>query len=274
MRHDPDTGIETIRAHFKGHAYDLHDHDDALVGVTEQGVQEFRCRRRLNTSTPGRAILIEPGELHDGNSPREEGFTYAMLYLPQRWLAERFDELRAGTGAAAPPGFRSTLLSDPALTSAIMAGFHALHGREGRLARDGTMDRLVARLANHAGSGHIDPGTARAGGRPEPAALRARDALHAAFAEDIGLAELAAAAGTDRFRLNRLFRRGFGLSPHAYLVQLRLKEARRRLAAGEAPAAVAAEVGFADQSHMGRWFRRAYRMTPADYRRLCTNVPD
>ena len=279
MRHDRDTGIETIRAHFKGHAYDLHDHDDALVGVTEQGVQEFRCRRRLNTSTAGRAILIEPGELHDGHSPREEGFTYAMLYLPQGWLAERFEELRAGAGIIAPPGFRSTLLSDPALASAILAAFHALHGREGRLARDGALDRLLARLAGHvafhpADPDHADPGAARAGGHPDPAALRARDALHAAFAEDIGLAELAAAAGTDRFRLNRLFRQGFGLPPHAYLVQLRLKEARRRLAAGETPAAVAAEVGFADQSHMGRWFRRAYRMTPADYRRLCTNVPD
>jgi len=33
-------------------------------------------------------------------------------------------------------------------------------------------------------------------------------------------------------------------------------------------------VGFADQSHLGRWFRRAYGLTPAAYRDLCTNVPD
>ncbi|MFP3608152.1 AraC family transcriptional regulator, partial [Paraburkholderia sp. SIMBA_053] len=32
--------------------------------------------------------------------------------------------------------------------------------------------------------------------------------------------------------------------------------------------------GFSDQSHLGRWFHRAYRMTPAAYRRMCTNVPD
>ncbi|MEK6291998.1 MAG: helix-turn-helix domain-containing protein, partial [Paraburkholderia tropica] len=54
----------------------------------------------------------------------------------------------------------------------------------------------------------------------------------------------------------------------------RLRAARRLLAAGRTPAQVAAEVGFADQSHLGRWFRRAYRMTPAAYRRMCTNVPD
>jgi AraC-like DNA-binding protein len=46
------------------------------------------------------------------------------------------------------------------------------------------------------------------------------------------------------------------------------------LATGLAPAPTAAAVGFADQSHLGRWFRRAYGMTPAAYRRICTNVPD
>ncbi|MFS2116612.1 helix-turn-helix domain-containing protein, partial [Herbaspirillum frisingense] len=44
------------------------------------------------------------------------------------------------------------------------------------------------------------------------------------------------------------------------------------LAAGHDPAQVAADAGFADQSHLGRWFRRAYRITPAAYRRVCTNV--
>ncbi|WP_204353006.1 helix-turn-helix domain-containing protein [Salinicola peritrichatus] len=41
------------------------------------------------------------------------------------------------------------------------------------------------------------------------------------------------------------------------------------LAAGETPVDVAGQFGFADQSHLGRWFRRAYGMTPADYRRQC-----
>jgi transcriptional regulator GlxA family with amidase domain len=37
---------------------------------------------------------------------------------------------------------------------------------------------------------------------------------------------------------------------------------------------VAATCGFADQSHLGRWFRRAYGLTPAAYRTCCTGVPD
>jgi AraC-like DNA-binding protein len=55
--------------------------------------------------------------------------------------------------------------------------------------------------------------------------------------------------------------------PSAYLRQLGLREARRRLAAGEAIAAVAPATGFADQSHLTRWFRRTYGITPGAYQR-------
>jgi AraC-like DNA-binding protein len=91
---------------------------------------------------------------------------------------------------------------------------------------------------------------------------------------DIGLDELAGRSGIDRFRLARQFKQAFGLSPHAYLVRLRLRAARALLARGREPAQVAIEVGFADQSHLGRWFRRTYRLTPAAYQRQCTNVLD
>lgn len=268
VRRDADTGIETIRAHFTGHAYDLHDHDEWLIGVTERGVQQFQCRRQTNISVPGRAILIEPGEVHDGHSPAEGGFTYAMLYLPPHMLAERAEGVRE-TGATAPLRFQATLSDDPGLAAAIRAAFSSLHDGEGRLARDLGLDHLVRRLTSH-----VAPAAALRRTRPAPAAARARDALHARMVEDVGLDALAMMAGVDRFRLNRLFREAFGQSPHAYLVRLRLKAARRLLATGLAPALTAAAVGFADQSHLGRWFRRAYGMTPAAYRRICTNVPD
>ena len=91
---------------------------------------------------------------------------------------------------------------------------------------------------------------------------------------DVGMDALALACGVDRFRLTRAFRNAFGLPPHAYLVQLRLARARHLLAKGEQPADVAITLGFADQSHLGRWFVRAYGLTPAAYRKRCSNLPD
>ena len=41
FRRDVETGIESINAHFRGHAYDSHDHEELLLGVTLQGAQRF-----------------------------------------------------------------------------------------------------------------------------------------------------------------------------------------------------------------------------------------
>jgi AraC-like DNA-binding protein len=268
-RRDPETGIESLRAHFTGHAYDPHDHDDMLIGYTEEGVQRFQCHRSVHTSVPGRAILIEPGALHDGHAPEPGGFTYAMLYLPQPWVARAAQRLNLPGLSGVEAAFGNTLVDDPGLVDTIRRAFFALYGNEGRLARDEALDRLLERLG-----GQLREARMASGGAAPTAITRVRDLLHEHMAGNVGLDELAETAGIDRFRLTRLFQRAFGTSPHAYLVRLRLRAARRLLAAGRTPAQVAAETGFADQSHLGRWFRRAYRMTPAAYRQMCTNVPD
>lgn len=270
LKQDATSGIETVRAHFEGHAYDPHWHDSYLVGITEQGLQQFNCRRQQHNSTPGKVFLLEPGDIHDGTAPEAGGFTYRTLYLDPRWLDR---ELRAQFQEApdnAQLSFAATLAEDPRLAIATANAFEAMHHDELRIVRQTALDHLLANLTSHLRwRTLIDPDP-----RLPLVAQRARDYLHSHLHQDIGLDDLAQATGVDRFRLSRAFKAAFGLAPHAYLIQLRLTRARHLLARGEAPVSVAAALGFADQSHLGRWFQRAYRMTPADYRRRCSNVPD
>ncbi|RRV64995.1 AraC family transcriptional regulator [Stutzerimonas stutzeri] len=270
LNRDAETGIETIRAHFEGHAYDPHFHDSYLIGFTEQGVQQFHCRKALHSSTPGQVFLLEPGELHDGHAPARGGFTYSMLYLDPHWLERELRGLFEDAPGDCQPAFAKTLASEPELLAVIAEAFQALQSRDLRIVRQAALDALLAKLARHLAWRprlNSDP-------RMLLVALRARDYLHAHMEQDLGLDELAWASGVDRFRLSRAFKAAFGIAPHAYLVQLRLARARQLLASGQPPTRVAMTLGFADQSHMGRWFRRAYGLTPAHYRRRCSNLPD
>jgi AraC family transcriptional regulator len=84
-------------------------------------------------------------------------------------------------------------------------------------------------------------------------------------AEDIGLAEIAEAAHMSSFHLVRTFKRAMGVSPYQYLIQTRVNSARALIMAGGGGyslAQIATSVGFADQSHLTRHFKKVLGVTP------------
>jgi len=95
---------------------------------------------------------------------------------------------------------------------------------------------------------------------------RARDYLTDNFDSDVGLDELANVAGLSRAHLIRAFRREYHITPHAFLTDKRVREARKLLRAGQAPADVAIQCGFADQAHFTRHFKARTGVTPGQYR--------
>lgn len=269
LAHDRETGIETLHAHFAGHAhaYDPHWHETYLIGFTEQGVQRFNSRRARHDSTPGKVFMLEPGDIHDGDAPSPEGFTYRMLYLQPAWLEQAMGGLMDGAGGGLP-GIGSVLNDDPALALATLLAFNALHQQDVRMVREVALDSLLERLAVHL----YKRAQPLAANRAPLIARQARDYLMAYHEQDISLHTLAEACGTDRFRLTRAFKAAYGLAPHAWLIQLRLSRGRQMLAAGVQPIDVASRLGFADQSHLGRWFVRAYGITPGAYQQRAIGV--
>jgi AraC-like DNA-binding protein len=94
-----------------------------------------------------------------------------------------------------------------------------------------------------------------------PPIRRVREILHARFAEQVSLQELADAAGLSQFYLLRVFGHSLGVPPHQYQTHLRLAHARAHLRRG-ARVAGGGSRRFADQSHFVRAFRRLHSLTP------------
>ncbi|MGB9098705.1 AraC family transcriptional regulator [Erwinia sp.] len=261
LSRDDEMPVEAIRAHFTGHAYDPHWHDTYLVGVTEQGVQQFHSRKQKHQSRPGTVFLLEPGELHDGDAVDDIGFTYRMLYIDPNFMRQQLAAVFGNVPDSFELNFARTLSGDRRLAQATFNAFQCLHDRELKIVKESAMQQLFATLTQHQHwrKSIIIPQ------HEKSLALKASAWLHDHLHENIGLSDMAQALDVDRFRLSREFQAHFGLPPHAWLIQLRLTHARRLLAEGVSPADVAAQLGFADQSHLGRWFRRAYQLTPARY---------
>lgn len=101
-----------------------------------------------------------------------------------------------------------------------------------------------------------------------PARLAAaREYVEANLTQDLTLRSIALEVGMRPHRLARDFRAATGIPLHQYVVARRVTRAARLLRTTNSPiATIAAECGFADQSHMTNAFRRRFGVTPAAYR--------
>jgi AraC-like DNA-binding protein len=253
-------GVELLRAWFAGEAYADHRHDTYAIGLTDSGVQVFDYRGSRRVSLPGQVAALYPDELHNGRAGTAEGFGYRIVYVEPAQLAEA---LRALCGRPYPmPFIGEGVTANPWLARAIGRAFQAP-------LESLAVDSLVLELAE--GLLATEQGAARPMATPlvdSIAVERARQFLDAERTRVVLSSELAAIAGLTRYELARQFKRQLGTSPHRYLLMRRLGLARQ-LIDGELPlAAVATEVGFADQAHLTRMFKAAFGLTPARYRAL------
>ena len=92
-----------------------------------------------------------------------------------------------------------------------------------------------------------------------------RDLLDEHLVEGMTLADAGRIVHASPAQLVRCFSRAFGIAPHRYLLARRIDAARRRLLDGEPVAQVATGVGFHDQAHLTRHFKRHVGTTPASY---------
>ena len=282
-----DGPLEAMHAHFERHVYHRHSHETYSLGVTDAGAQSFTCRGAAYTSAAGMVMAFNPDDPHDGQATDGFGFTYRMIHIgPELVSAVLADAAGRPVGL---PLFADPVLSDPVLAARLRRLHVALLGQATALRRDellagvvlaaarlsrGTTSRTASPLgqlpaaagATHPGS--AQPGRADAGlADARRVAGCARDLIAGRYRDDLTADDLATVTGRSRFAVHRAFTHVYGMPPSDYQRQLRLREARALIAAGTPISEAAALAGFADQSHLSRWFVRYYGVTPGRYQR-------
>jgi len=114
-----------------------------------------------------------------------------------------------------------------------------------------------------------EPARAASGGRRGDGSKaitdKAQRFIEGNFADRVTLRHLERITGCSSFAIMRAFRRSYGMTFHAFLMATRISHATRLLAEGETAAVTALLVGFVDQSHFIRHFKRLLGTTPKRY---------
>ncbi|WP_422375721.1 AraC family transcriptional regulator [Roseibium sp.] len=254
-----ETGIERIEARFQGNGFSPHRHDTYAIGLTMAGVQTFSYRGEKRASMPGQVIVIHPDEEHDGGAGTREGLRYRMLYV----APERIAETLSAAGYAELPYVPAPVVSDLRFRRDLADALSDIDQQLGNLKRE----CLIADLANCL-TRHSDRGERSSRMLDWPSLKSCAEFLRENCSDMIRIEALEGLTDMDRFTLSRQFRKVHGTSPHRFLVMRRLDRAKAKLVEGAALAEVAIDSGFADQSHMTRHFKKAYGMTPGQWRQL------
>lgn len=252
-------GLEFLAATFRTHAYAPHAHDTYAIGTIEVGCEVWHARGRKLYAGAGDIVMNQPLDVHDG-APSEGGYRYRMSYPTVALLQELAASL-TGRDARGTPFFREPVTRDPE-GAALFGAAHRLveTGSDGLAGEEGLLRAYAWMLGRHADL------TVCAVGREGGPVSVVKALIEACHEQDLALSDLARAAGLPRHHLIRAFRRETGLTPHAFLVDVRVRRARDRLRRGETPGEVAAATGFSDQAHLTRAFKARLGVTPGAFR--------
>jgi AraC family transcriptional regulator len=112
------------------------------------------------------------------------------------------------------------------------------------------------------------------GGLSPKVATLVFDYMQENFHRQVYLAELAELAQLSEYHFCRMFKQSFAQTPQAYLLAIRIEQVKLRMHNGlESIADIALQCGFANQSHMGRYFKEIVGVSPRQYRHLATDTP-
>ncbi len=256
--HERLRGLGLMYADFTTHEYAPHVHEGLVIAATEEGGSVIKSRGVVDEARPSTLFVFNPGEPHSGHMGTASRWRYRALYLEPPALAE----VERALGIADLPYFLRNAIPDPDLVARVLALHHSLEQMCDTVRFEELFCETFALLLER--HGRPRPRYDRVS-RDRQLVRRIAEHIRARYDHGISLDEMAADADLTPFQLIRLFRRSLGMTPHAYLTQVRLDASRERLRRGHPAADVAVAVGFYDQAALTRHFKKRYGITPKQF---------
>lgn len=239
VRHGCDLSgrVVTVRVAGGAAAVPTHVHVSLILGRIDAGERQLTVAGTSHVLRPGDGFIVSPDAAHSWTAAVDAAYRVVVLdpadFQMATWRSGRVD---------AP---------------AWLACFDDVHATAEAGDRDvGALAQALLTLTGQVVTVDHQPAVAAR------AARLARGLVAERLDRALDLADLGRLTGVSPFHLHRLYRATWGLTPAEQRLAARLHQARRLILAGLPIAEVATAVGFADQSHLNRAFRRLMGVPP------------
>jgi len=238
--------------HSPGLVVPKHSHHHDCIGFVLDGQCAESIDARVLDLSQHKVFFRPAGEVHANKSGRA-GLHCLIAEVAVGWLQHVRD--------CAPFPTRPACVQDASLTWLSTRLYQEF--RLGEFASPLVIEGLLLEIA----AGFVHQQRADRGGLSPIWLRRAKEVLHAHSHEPLHLSTVADWVGIHPVHLAREFRKHHGCSVGQYLRRLRVESASHKLVESDSPlAAIAVEVGFANQAHFCRIFKAVTGISPAQYR--------
>lgn len=256
-RHTSLEGVELLQGSYRNYEFARHFHRVPAIGVVDRGSMSSYCRSEHHILGTGTVLLLNPGEVHAPAPAGSLGWSFRMFYLE-----ERIFESVTSNVSMQNLRFQQPFVQDGKLAASLFQLHLELEENGDRLCFESLLLSIFSRLTER----YAEDVSPSAQPKSDRIAIdMARQYLEANYHRNLSLTELANLSSFSASHFLRMFRDIVGLTPHAYLTQLRVEFATSLLRIGTPLVEVANLAGFADQSHFTKKFKRILGITPGQY---------
>ena len=230
-----------------------HFHETLTVVALEKGKLEVSVKKEFLLSV-NRLLCINPYEVHSVPKVVMENEKLHVLYLDKAWFESIQREL-LGVESYLP---LETLISNQRLYEAFIQLCKLMLSDTFTMQKEEQLLLFLQTLLIQQTKEELPVNS-------ETLATDIRAFIDKDKLFELTLEEIAKNFHIGTFHLIRLFKKAFGMTPHQYILSQRLNHAKALLLQGENIAQVALDCGFSDQSHLYKYFKEVFGISPKAY---------
>ncbi|BET95855.1 AraC family transcriptional regulator [Xenorhabdus taiwanensis] len=240
--------------------YGKHTHEEFSIGAVDCGYSDYFNSNTERRIQKGSLVIINPLEVHSCNPIPDTNWSYKMLYVCPKWLSY-VQSMVVGERITNFIPFSINHTDSPELYIQFQELANTIILDKDRMKTEEKSISFFTNLFSQSNSILLDKVV------PKNNVFKAYEYICENFRSNISVKDIAVHSQLSEYHIIHAFRKAYGITPHAMQIAMRINEAKVLLKQGMNIASVATELGFYDQSHFHRNFKKLVAATPAEYKK-------
>lgn len=256
--HPSQAGFSINTTAYSNFHFPKHFHNHYTIVFIEEGVNQGFTEQKKYSLGKNNLLIINPGELHAGHSFEGQYLQFKSLRLEKSFLQQLIQGMEYHiTGDI---WFKNTPILDESLilkTKSLINGVEKkVSSPQLEVLQADLLYTLIMKYSNQGSRAHDPKSTCNR------SLEKARDFIQQNYQEEFSLQDIARHCHLSPYYLIRQFKKSYGLSPFQYLRNYRVEKAKELFQSNFSITEIALEVGFFDQSHFLRNFKKTEGVSP------------